>query len=757
MQYHMKKLKINKFAVLISLLLVLVFALDIAAQQAPNVTAIEVKGIRRIEEGAIKGKISQKTGAPLSQEKTTEDIKTIFKMGYFEDVNVQIEPFEGGVKVLYIVTEKPTVVRVDFQGNKEFKDDELKEKIGLAAGAISDVSLINDNANKLRVFYEDEGYFLAQIVPVLKKEKDGEAAVTFQITEGDKVKIKTISFEGNRKMSASKIKKAMKTTERGMFSWITGTGYYKQQTMREDLEKIRDLYYNNGYIKVTVGEPKLELVDNKKKMNISISISEGDQFRVSDFDIAGNKVYKKEELMSLLKIKKGEVFSRAALKKDVAALSDQYANKGYALVAIGPDLKSDEEKKTVAVTYSISEGEKYKIGRIDISGNTKTRDKVIRREIRLDEGADFDASALKRSYERLNNLQFFETIDMVPKPKAETKEVDLDVKVKEKPTGFISVGGGYSSIDSLIGMVDVTQGNLFGTGQYVKLRGELGGKSSYYELSYKDPWFMDKPVTFGASIYNTKREYDNFDRKSTGAGVNFGKYYGEYWHLGIGYNFEITKMNNIDPDASSVVKDQEGRSTTSKITLAAARDSRDNYLDPLKGSRNAATLAFAGFGGSNAFIKAEIESSWYFPIWDVSTFHLKGTIGYADALFNKKMPLYERFYVGGIHSVRGVDYGDAGPKDINGDPIGGFTELVLNAEYIFPIFPEFKFKGVVFADAGRAYDKGETIGSNLKYTSGVGIRWISPLGPIRIEWGYNLNKKEGESSSKVEFMFGSFF
>ncbi|MBN2654705.1 MAG: outer membrane protein assembly factor BamA [Nitrospirae bacterium] len=747
-----------KFCVALLIVLTLfVSVLDVYSQQSPNVTAIEVQGVRRIEEGAIKAKISQKTGAPLSQEKTTDDIKTIFKMGYFEDVNVQIEPFEGGVKVKYMVIEKPTIVKVDFQGNKEFKDDELKEKIGLAAGAISDVSLINDNANRLRVFYEDEGYFLAQIVPVVNKTKDGEASVTYQINEGEKVKIKTISFDGNKKISTRKIKKVMKTSERGIFSWITGTGYYKKQDMYSDLEKIRDLYYNNGYLKVTVGEPRLELVDNNKKMVINIAISEGDQFTVSSVDVQGIKVYPKEELMGMLKMKKGMIFNREILKKDVTALSDQYANKGYALVSVGPDLKSDEQSKSVGITYSITEGDKYKIGRIDISGNTKTKDKVIRREIRLNEGDEFDASSLKRSYERLNNLQFFETIDMAPKPKAELKEVDLDVKVKEKETGFISVGGGYSTIDSVMGMVDVTQGNLFGTGQYVKLRAELGGKTSYYELSYKDPWFMDKELTFGASVYNTKREYDNFDRQSTGAGVNFGKYYGEYWHLGIGYNFEITKMNNIDPDSSSVVKDQEGSATTSKITLVASRDSRNNYLDPVRGSRNAASVAFAGLGGTNAFLKTELESSWYFPLWEVSTFHLKGTIGYSSDLFGKKLPLYERFYVGGIHTVRGVDYGDAGPKDINGDPIGGFTELVLTAEYIFPIFPDYKFKGVVFTDAGRAYDKGETIGSNLKHTAGAGIRWISPIGPIRVEWGYNLNKKEGESSSRVEFMFGSFF
>ncbi|MGO9613644.1 MAG: outer membrane protein assembly factor BamA [Dissulfurispiraceae bacterium] len=727
------------------------------AQEQPIVTAIEVKGLRRIEEGAIRSRVSQKIREPLSQEKTTEDIKTLYKMGYFDDVRVEIEPFEGGIKVIYVVKEKPTIVRVEFQGNKEFEDSKLKEKINITPGAIADITLINDNATKLRAFYEDEGYYLASIVPVLRKLKEGELALTYQIEEGQKVKIKEIRIEGNKIMSTRKIKGVMKTTERGLFSFITGTGYYKKEEMKADVEKIRDLYYNNGYIKVTVGEPQIHLTDDMKGMKITIQISEGEQFRVSSVEVTGEKVYTEQEVRQQIKIAPKMVFSKAVLQRDVAAISELYANNGYALVSIFPDLTPDEEKKETRIVFKINEGDKYRIGRIEISGNTRTRDKVIRREIRLDEGDLFNAASLKRSYERLNNLQFFETVDISPKPEPEEKLVDVDVKVKEKSTGFLSVGGGYSSVDKIVGMVDVTQGNLWGTGQYLKLRGELGALSSYYEVAYKDPWFLDKQLSFGASIYRNTRDYGDFDREGYGTEFSLGKNFWEYWTATLSYNFEDALVYNVLDTASTVIKDQGGTYITSAFSFSLMRDSTDNHIDPMRGSRNDVSVTVAGFGGNTGYIKGIAESGWYFPIFDVTAIHLKGTIGYETAIFGKKLPLYEQFYVGGINTVRGFDFGYAGPLDINGQPIGGTREVIFNSEYIFPIIPEYKFKGVVFFDAGKGYDASEGLLTNLRYGAGPGIRWISPVGPIRVEWGFNLNRRPGEAASKIEFTFGSVF
>lgn len=749
----------KKSKVLLAVLLFVVFFAGVSfGNELPVVTAIEAKGLKRIDETSLKTKISQKIGEPLSQEKTTEDIKSIFKMGYFEDVRVEIEPFEGGIKVIYIVKEKPTVVRVEFQGNEKFDEASLREKITITAGAISDVTLINDNAIKLRMFYEDEGFYLARVVPVVRKVSEHEVAVTYQIDEGRRVKIKEIKIEGNKVFSSGKIKDVMKTTERGLLSFITGKGYYKKDVMKEDIERIKDLYHNNGFIKVTVGEPIIQLTDDREAMKISIQVSEGEQFKVSDIGIEGNRTFSEEEIRKLIRLSTKKPFNKELMKKDINAITEKYTDNGYALVSISPDLVPDEDKKETKVIYVISEGDKYNIGRIDISGNTKTRDKVIRREIRLDEGDVFNATALRRSYERINNLQFFETVELTPKPKFEEKVVDLDVKVKEKPTGFFSIGGGYSSVDKFMGMVDITQGNLFGKGQYIKLKGELGGRSSFYEFSFRDPWFMDKPLSFGVSLYRTTRKYGDFDRKSTGIEFSLGKGFWEYWGASVSYNFEKVTILNITEGASSIIKEQAGSRTTSSISLSVTRDTRDNYLDTMKGSKNTVYFTFAGLGGSNAFLKTIFDSGWFFPVFDVTTIHLRGRAGYATGLFNKKLPLYERFYVGGIYTVRGLGYGEAGPKDPNtGEPIGGERQLVFNAEYIFPIISEYKFKGLVFFDAGRAYDSGETIGSDLRYTAGAGIRWISPMGPIRIEWGYNLSKRKGESSNKIEFTFGSFF
>ncbi len=726
------------------------------AQESPVVNSIEIKGLKRIEEGAVKVKLSQKTGEPVSQEKTNEDIKTIFKMGYFEDVRLEIAPFEGGVKLSYIIKEKPTIIRVEFQGNKEIDDAKLKEKLTITPGSIADTVLIQDNAVIIGKIYEEEGYWLSNIVPVVKKISDDEVNLTYQIEEGTKVKIRDILFEGNKNISSKKLKKVMDTKEWWLFSFVTSSGYYRKDQLISDTEKIKNLYFDNGYIKVLIAEPEITLEKQGKSMTIKIRISEGDQYKLSSVNFAGNKVYDNEAIQKRIKLGPGMVFRKTLLEKDLRSISDLYSENGYALVSVIPDLSPDDSNKTVAVILHIDEGDKYRIGRIEISGNTKTRDKVIRREIRLAEGDTFDSAKLKRSYERINNLGFFDTVEMVPKPKYEEKAVDLEVKIKERPTGFLSVGGGYSSADKFIATVDLTQGNLFGKGQYIKVKGELGGQSSYYELSFRDPYFLDSPYSFTTGIYKTNREYIDYDKDAVGFYMGLGKNLAEYWRADVSYNIEEATIENIDEDASVIVKDQEGTNTTSSITGTLIRDSRDNYLDTSKGSRNSVTFTFAGLGGTNKFIRGLLDSSWYFPLRE-TTIMVRGRFGYASGIFGEDLPLYERFYVGGLNTVRGLGFGEAGPKDpVTGDEIGGTEELIFNVDYVFPVFPEMKLKGVVFFDAGNAYEDFNNFGE-LRYTTGLGFRWISPMGPIRLEWGYNIDRKEDESASKFEFAFGTFF
>ena len=797
--------------ILLSLLFLIIACGFVFAEELPLVNSIEVKGLKRIEEGAVKSKISQKIGMPISQDKTNDDIKTIYKMGYFDDVKAEIEAFEGGVKLIYIVKEKPTIIAVELQGNKKIEESKIREKITIKSGAIADTVLIQDNAVKIRNFYEEEGYWLSNVVPVLKKISEDEVSLTYQIDEGAKVKIKKIIIDGNKNISNRKIKKVMETGEWGLFSFITSAGYFKKDRMENDIQKIKALYFDNGFIKIVIAEPEVDLDKKQRGMTITIRISEGDQYKVSSIDFTGNKVYDNETLQKKITLTPGTVFSKTRVEKDIVAASSIYSESGYALVSVVPDLIPNDNDKTVQILLKVEEGDKYRVGRIEVLGNTKTRDKVIRREIRFAEGETYDSAKLKRSYERVNNLNFFDTVDMAPKPKYEDKTVDIDVKVKERPTGFFSIGGGYSSIDQFIVTSDITQGNLGGRGQYIKLKGELSGRSSLYELSFRDPWFRNKPIAFSTGIYNTKRDYIDYSKKAMGFYVGFGKNFSEYWRGDITYNFEKATIFNViedstisrdectaecdlielgdvkyaecvnacgTPDTSSVdesstpeiIKNQVGTKITSSISPTITRDTRDNYLDTTRGSRNSLSLTFAGFGGDNTFVKGLIDSGWYFPVGN-TTIMVRGRFGYAMGFLGQELPVYERFYVGGLYTIRGLGFGEAGPRELDknsdsgpavsvqekaGVPIGGTQQIVFNTEYIFPIFPEAKFKGLVFFDAGDAADSFSEL-TKLRYTTGFGIRWISPVGPVRIEWGYNIQPKPGESASKFEFGFGTFF
>ncbi|NOZ25316.1 MAG: outer membrane protein assembly factor BamA [Nitrospirae bacterium] len=749
----------RRILLVVSSLFMLIFFLaapPLSAQEGPIVKGIEIKGLKRVDEGAIRKRLSQKVGQPLAGENISNDIKNIYRMGYFDDVRVEAEPFEGGLKIIYVVKEKPTIVKVDFQGNVEFDDDKLREQITITPGAIEDATLIQDNVSRLKTFYEGEGYCLADIVPVVRKVTADEVYLTFLIDEGKKVKIREIRIEGNRALSDREIKKVMKIKSWGLLSFITSSGYYKESEMKTDIERIRNLYYDNGFLNVVVSGPERELTPDRSGMIVSLRVSEGPQYSVSTVRFEGNEAYDDATLMELMPLRAGDVFSRKKLREGIRRITDFYSEKGYALASVEPDIVPDEKTHEVSVVMNIDEGGIFRVGRIEISGNSKTKDKVIRREMRLDEGDVFNSKLLRRSYERINNLNFFETVELVPKPEVEKKVIDIDIKVKEKATGFLSIGGGYSTVDKLVAMVDLTQGNLFGTGRYIKLKGEFGGRSTFYELSYKDPWFLDKPVSMTLSAYNTERDYIGYDKKATGGSVGFGKRFNDFWSASLAYKYERVTIFNVSEDASSIITEQIGTNTTSSVTPAVVRDSRDNYLDPSSGSRNSVFVTYSGLGGDNYFVKGLIDSRWFFP-FGKTTVSLRGRLGYASGLFGRKLPLYERFYVGGIYTIRGLDFGEGGPRDEKGEVIGGSKELLLNAEYIVPLLDEIRLKGVVFFDVGRAYDELETLGSDLRYTTGVGLRWVSPIGPIRIEYGYNLDRRDDESPGRIEFAFGSFF
>jgi len=730
----------------------------VSAESGPVINSIELKGNRKIGSETIHARIKSRAGEPFSKDTVREDITRLYTLGYFDDIRVEIDSFEGGVSLIFIITEKPSITAIDFQGNKEYEVKDLKEKIAITPGAIADLTLIADNALKLASFYQSEGYWLVKVLPVLREISKDSVALTYQIDEGPKVIIGDITVEGNKAVPGKEILKVMKTKERGLFSFITGTGIYQKEEIVADLRRIRELYQNKGFIYAAVSEPEITLSPDRKKLSIKIFISEGDRYKVGELKVAGNRVFSSGELLPDMKTASGQVFNRSALRSDIDGLIDRYMEKGYAQADINPLIDVDAGNRIANITLSVTEGEIFRIGRIEISGNTKTRDKVVRREIRLDEGDVFNKKLLKRSYQRINNLNFFETVDITPYPRPQENLIDLDVKVKEKLTGMLSIGGGYSSVDKFMVMGEITQGNLFGKGLYLKFKADLSARRSNYNISLRDPWFMDQPVSASISLFNESFEYPDYDKKSTGGTIGFGKEISEYVGGNITYNIETVEITDVSDTASSLIREQEGRKLTSSISPSIWKDTRDNYIDPSNGYRHALYTTFAGLGGDNYYVKGLADSVWYFPLKWNTVFGFRGRLGYATGFAGEELPLYERFYVGGINTVRGLGFGEGGPRNEEGEKVGGNLEMIFNAEYIFPLVEDIRLKGVVFFDYGSSFDKNDKFSlSDMRGTTGFGFRWISPFGPLRLEWGFNPDPRDDESRSKLEFSLGGFF
>ena len=758
---------------------------------------IEVQGNRRIETATVLAKIKTKEGDSFSPARIKEDIKTLYQLGHFEDVQIKTEGFENGLKVIFSVKEKPLIREISFEGNSELTTETLKEGLTLLPRTAFNMQLVQENAEKIRLKYQDEGYYNAIIVPVINELRSGDRNVVYYIEEGDKVRLVEVVITGNKALSADEIKSALKNQEHWFFSFLGKSGTLRTEDLKEDLETIQNLYYNNGYIQVQVDEPVIKprtetrreriwLSDQERyvygkmttytypdELVLTLNVREGEQFTTGSITFKGNVLLTDSELEKELKLKTGDIFSRDVLRQDVASIMDRYDGLARPFANVVPLFNIDQERKTVAISIEIQEGGEVHIGRINISGNSKTRDKVIRREMRLNEGDIYSKKALKRSYERINNLNFFETVDVVPERRLQEPVMDLNVKVKEKMTGTLSVGGGYSSVDKLVGIAEVTQGNLGGRGQLLKFKTQWGGKSRIFTVSFMEPYLFDEPIWGRVDVYRQMQTYDGYRLYSDGGALGAGKSFDEYLSASLRYSLDQSVAKDITAVGLPYVLQQQlthyGTAvTTSSLTASITRDSRDFYLDPKTGSRNALFVEYAGgpLGGDPEFLKSVADSAWYYPVFWDTVFMARGRIGMVGSLNDKPVPIGERFFVGGSGTVRGFRYGTAGPVDPLGNRVGGNKELIFNLEYNFPLVPAARLKGLIFYDMGRAFDDG-TSGkstepnrisfSDLKQSYGWGFWWLSPLGPLRFEWGYIINRRPEDQASQFEFNIGTLF
>lgn len=718
-----------------------------------------ITGNQAIEESAIRAQIKIKEGDIYSSRAIREDLKAIYQLGYFQDVKVEKRPWGRGQALVFIVEEKPVVKEIRFTGNKALKTSELQEVIDLKPRTVLNLNAVQENLQKIQKKYRDEAYLAAEVNYELETPKKGEVIVHYRIKEGEKVRIKSIKFSGNKHFSDERLKKLLpETKEKGFFSWFTKSGTYKEETLERDLDALLAFYLQKGFYQAKVGKP--QVIYAKEHIDIIIPVEEGPQFKAGKVDISGDLISPKEDLLKFLNIFPGEIFNLVKVRESISKLTDYYADQGYAFVEVSPQTVLQPEKKYVDLSFHIQKGSKVYFERINIQGNTKTRDKVIRRELTAVEGDLYSIRALNKSRENLQRLGFFKEVNLIPKKGSGEDKMDLTIQVEEQPTGAFSFGVGYSSIDQLMTMVQISQINLFGRGQRLIVSAQLGSISQYYNISFTEPWLFDTRISAGGDLYRTRREFDDYTVQRSGGGVRFGFPLFEEVRGYLSYKYEQVEISEVLDTASYLIQEAKGTSTTSSVGFALRRDTRDHYLEPTKGSDNTISVEYAGgpLGGTNYFTRYGLNTTWFFtPLWKI-TFMGRGRIGYIQGHDDRPIPLFERYRLGGIHTIRGFKAYSIGPKAPNGEVIGGDKELLFNFELTFPLIPDIKLKGVLFFDAGNAFDIGESYRlDKLRTSIGAGIRWISPVGPLRLEWGYNISPQEGEQKQSLDFSIGTFF
>jgi outer membrane protein insertion porin family len=745
----------NRWIILLILFLLMPIA---GAASTLQVDQVLVEGNRRVERAYIEGVLTVSAGELITLQDVDRNIEAIFKTGRFDDVSAELVERDGKRILVFKVSERPLLRKIVFKGNSEIKNDKLGEMVNAKKMEFYRPQIIRESTEIIKRAYIQEGYYATEVDGKVDINDRQEATITFDIDEGDKVYVTEIRFEGNTIFKPKELKKAMLTKEKWFLSFITGRGGYNEEMTQVDRDIIADQYYNEGYIQVRVKGPIAELQPDRKSMELLYEIEEGDQFYIGSVDVSGDLLKDKQELLDVMSLHRDDIFSRKVMREDMSRLNDLYADSGYAYVNVTPETEVDEQAHRVDITYDVEQGIKTRIGRINISGNTRTRDKVVRRQVKVAEGDTYSASLIKKSRQKINNLGYFDEVNLTTRKGDDLSLMDVDIDVKERATGSFSIGAGFSSVDGLMLQGSISQDNFLGRGLRLDLSGSLGGSRTVYRVGLLDPYFLDRDMALGFDVYDTEREWTDFDRETTGGDIKLGLPITDDIRSFFIYRFEKKTINDVDDDASWIIREQEGKSTLSSLTASLTRNTTDFRPDPSRGNISELSIEYAGLGGSERFIKYTADHRYFYPLpWGV-VFSAHGQLGYIQKTGNKSIPLDERFFLGGMNSLRGFESREVGPRDSStGDFTGGNKEAVFNIELTFPLIKDMKMKGLVFFDTGNAWDTDEMMFSEMRYSVGAGISWNSPMGPLRFAWGYNLSPKDWEEPSAFDFSVGKMF
>jgi len=730
-----------------------------------RVQAIEVRGATRVAPDAILKVMSTQVGQELDLEKVRQDVKAIYRMGYFRDVTFDTEEVPGGYRLTVIVVEKPIVGAVLIEGNKDVDTADLRAALTVKERSLYQEDKVKESTSKLKEVCQNKGFIDASVEAFVAEDPDGSRRVTFRVAEGPKLKIERILFTGNQYHTAKAILKVMDTSEKGWFSFITDSGAFKKDVLENDVRKIEALYQNSGFMDSKVSEPVVDR--GKKGLVLTIRIFEGRQYRVGEIRFSGESGITENVLRKTVKLTQGEIFNREILLSDLLALTTLVNDEGYAQALVSPGVEKSKEYPVADVTYRFERGKKFHFGKVEVSGNTKTLDRVVRRNLDVADGRTYTATGLKTSKENLTRSSYFKDVKISTAPSSVSEEMDVKVEVQEGPTGTLSGGLGYSSVDKIFGVVNVTENNLFGRGWKASLNSQFGARRTTFSLDFRDPNFLDTDFSLLLSAYDTKVKYTDFEKEARGGRVGVGYNFTRFINGSVFLRADQTKIlarSGSIPTWSVQQEIDKGLQKTHSIGFVVTRNTTDRYIDPSRGAFQSATVEYAGpplLGGDSDFVKYFLQAKWFRPVTATTTFSYNVLWGHVvPTKGGEEIPLFERFFLGGPYSIRGYESRSLSPTDPNtGELIGGNKELVMNFEYLFPLISEISFKGVVFFDAGNVWAQGEWPFNDQGVWSayGVGVRWYSPMGPLRFEVGWNLKRPEGQPKRVFEFTIGTAF
>ncbi|MBT4792003.1 MAG: outer membrane protein assembly factor BamA [Halobacteriovoraceae bacterium] len=734
-----------------------------------KVDAIEIEGNKKVEAEAIIEKMKVEKGKVLDNYTLRNDIKKIYEMRYFESVEAHKKVVKGKNILVMKIVEKPIISKISFEGNDEISGDDLDEQIKTKEYNILDVNTIKADVLLLQKFYEEKGFYLANIDYDLIKNEFGGLDLVFRVKEFDKVRVKKIMFLGNHEISDEDLKVFMHTQEETLFSGLSGSGSFKEFYFKTDVEKLKYLYKTRGYLQVNIGNPVITVSEDKKWIFITIDVKEGPKFSVNDIFFNGELLFTETEMRDEIKLISEEIYSEETLRKDIQTLTEMYQDKGYAFANVLRRLEIVPGENKVDIHYSFEKGNIAYFGKIIVKGNTKTRDKVVRRELRVYEGMRYSGSLLRKSKENVNRLGFFEPGSVIfntVSPRGKDDVLDVEVSVKERQTGQISLGAGYSTATKGFFQASIAQNNFRGLGQNLNLQVSLSENQKTYNLGFTEPYFLDSKWTAGADIYKSQNGLiSSFSSEKYGGDIRVGYPIFEYTRLFLTLRHEVTDIEDVR-NPTIDLDTENGTAASIKSTLRY--DRRNNIFEPTEGHYASMSVEEAGLYGDKYWLKTTLEGRFYKPVYEELVFRSRLKLDQImKTRSNKNIPRTEKYQMGGSRNMRGYNYEDIGPQIVDADKqsgvitqfnAGGQFSVLSQFELEHPLIKEAGLKWVLFYDAGNVYQEAfEADKFVLKQDYGFGFRWFSPIGVLRFEFGYPIDPIDGQDGQQFHFDIGQLF